>query len=83
MYAIYAYIDPQNHPNVGIYAIHGVSGTGSPGFVVVLDETVGDRSSEPAPEASETADTVSEQVTCVLRQNARCICQIERVALKE
>ena len=26
MYAIYAYIDPQNHPNVGIYAIHGVSG---------------------------------------------------------
>ena len=26
MYAIYAYIDPQNHPNVGIYGIHGVSG---------------------------------------------------------
>ena len=26
MYAIYAYIDPPNHPNVGIYAIHGVSG---------------------------------------------------------
>ena len=23
---IYAYIDPQNHPNVGMYAIHGVSG---------------------------------------------------------
>ena len=26
MYAIYAYIDPQNHPNVSIYGIHGVSG---------------------------------------------------------
>ena len=26
MYAIYAYIDPQNHPNVGVYGIHGVSG---------------------------------------------------------
>ena len=27
MYAIYAaYIDPQNHPNVGKYDIHGVSG---------------------------------------------------------
>ena len=30
MYAMYAYIDPQNHPNVGIYiyiyGIHGVSG---------------------------------------------------------
>ena len=26
MYAIYAYIDPPNHPNVGKYAIHGVSG---------------------------------------------------------
>ena len=26
MYAIYAYIDPPNHPNVGIYDIHGVSG---------------------------------------------------------
>ena len=26
MYAIYAYIDPQNHPIVGIYGIHGVSG---------------------------------------------------------
>ena len=24
--AIYAYIDPSNHPNVGIYGIHGVSG---------------------------------------------------------
>ena len=24
--AIYAYIDPQNHPNVGKYTIHGVSG---------------------------------------------------------
>ena len=24
--AIYAYIDPQNHLNVGIYGIHGVSG---------------------------------------------------------
>ena len=29
MYAIYAYIDPPNHPNVGKYAIHGVSGNGS------------------------------------------------------
>ena len=26
MYAIYAYIDPSNHPNVGIYGIHGVYG---------------------------------------------------------
>ena len=26
MYAIYAYIDPGNHPSVGIYAIHGVFG---------------------------------------------------------
>ena len=26
MYGIYAYIDPPNHPNVGIYGIHGVSG---------------------------------------------------------
>ena len=26
MYAIYAYIDPSNHPNVGIYGIHGVFG---------------------------------------------------------
>ena len=26
MYAVYAYIDPSNHPNVGIYTIHGVSG---------------------------------------------------------
>ena len=26
MYAIYAYIDPPNHPNVGIYDIYGVSG---------------------------------------------------------
>ena len=26
MYAVYAYIDPSNHPNVGIYAIHGVFG---------------------------------------------------------
>ena len=26
MYAIYAYIDPPNYPNVGIYGIHGVSG---------------------------------------------------------
>ena len=25
-HSIYAYIDPQNHPNVGKYAIHGVSG---------------------------------------------------------
>ena len=24
--AIYAYVDPSNHPNVGIYGIHGVSG---------------------------------------------------------
>ena len=23
---MYAYIDPSNHPNVGIYGIHGVSG---------------------------------------------------------
>ena len=29
MSVIYAYIDPSNHPNVGKYAIHGVSGTGS------------------------------------------------------
>ena len=28
MYAIYADIDLQNHPNVGIYGIHGVSGYG-------------------------------------------------------
>ena len=28
MYAIYAYIDPQNHPNVSIYGIHGVFGYG-------------------------------------------------------
>ena len=28
MYAIYAYIDPPNHPNVSIYGIHGVSGFG-------------------------------------------------------
>ena len=28
MYAIYAYIDPSNHPNVGIYTIHGASGSG-------------------------------------------------------
>ena len=28
MYGIYAYIDPPNHPNVGIYDIHGVSGKG-------------------------------------------------------
>ena len=26
MYAICAYIDPPNHPNVGKYTIHGVSG---------------------------------------------------------
>ena len=26
MYAIYAYIDPLNHPNVSIYGIHGVFG---------------------------------------------------------
>ena len=26
MHAIYAYINPQNHPNVGIYSIHGVPG---------------------------------------------------------
>ena len=26
MHAIYAYIDPQNSRNVGIYGIHGVSG---------------------------------------------------------
>ena len=26
MYATYADIDPQNHPNVGMYGIHGVSG---------------------------------------------------------
>ena len=26
MYAIYAYIDLPNHPNVGIYGIHGVYG---------------------------------------------------------
>ena len=26
MYGIYAYIDPPNHPNVGIYSIHGVYG---------------------------------------------------------
>ena len=26
MYAICAYIDPANHPDVGIYGIHGVSG---------------------------------------------------------
>ena len=26
MYAIYAYIDPSNHPNVGKCTIHGVSG---------------------------------------------------------
>ena len=26
MYGIYAYIDPPNHPNVGIYGIHGASG---------------------------------------------------------
>ena len=26
MYAINTYIDPSNHPNVGIYGIHGVSG---------------------------------------------------------
>ena len=32
MYAIYAYIDPQNHPNVGRYGIHGVSGYG---FIVI------------------------------------------------
>ena len=25
MYAMYAYIDPSNHPNVGIYGIHGVA----------------------------------------------------------
>ena len=29
MYAIYAYIDPSNHPNVGIYGIHGVFGKDS------------------------------------------------------
>ena len=29
MYAIYAYIDPSNHPNVGKCTIHGVSGIGS------------------------------------------------------
>ena len=28
MYAIYAYIDPPNHPNVGIYGIHGAFGIG-------------------------------------------------------
>ena len=26
MYGIYAYIDPPNHPNVGIYDIHGAFG---------------------------------------------------------
>ena len=30
MYAIYTYIDPQNHPNVGKYAKHGVSGIVKP-----------------------------------------------------
>ena len=29
MYAIYAYIDPPNHPNVGIYSIHGAPGIGN------------------------------------------------------
>ena len=29
MYAIYTYIDPSNHPNVGIYGIHGVFGNES------------------------------------------------------
>ena len=28
MYAIYAYIDPPNHANVGTYGIHGVPGIG-------------------------------------------------------
>ena len=26
MYAVYAYIDPSNHPSVGIYGIHGLHG---------------------------------------------------------
>ena len=28
MFVIYAYIDPSNHPSVGIHGIHGVSGSG-------------------------------------------------------
>ena len=35
MYAIYVYIDPSNHPNVGIYGIHGVSGYRSDAFYSV------------------------------------------------
>ena len=34
MYGIYAYIDPPNHPNVGKYGIHGVSGSYIPTFAV-------------------------------------------------
>ena len=36
MYAIYAYIDSQNHPNVGIYGIHGVSKLGHSGSIDVI-----------------------------------------------
>ena len=35
MYAIYAYIDPSNHPNVGIYGIHGASGNRIENIMIV------------------------------------------------
>ena len=39
MYGIYAYIDPPNHPNVGIYSIHGVYGLDRSGCVLKYLDT--------------------------------------------
>ena len=56
MSVIYAYIDPSNHPNVGKYAIHGVSGTvtvTSCHSVFLRDELVACRRFNPcSPSAS-------------------------------
>ena len=49
MSVIYAYIDPSNYPNVGKYAIHGVSG----------DHVTVDLQSPTVMEKSHLLDTLS------------------------
>ena len=84
MYGIYAYINPPNHPNVGIYGIHGASGfTQSKSVCVqqVLQTSqngltrVGHRSSTQLTNQKTTAVQTRCTKRAVQAEGAVCLCQ--------
>ena len=78
MYAIYAYIDPPNHPNVGKYTIHGVFGTCGMMQVLGTREESGPRRLQK----SENHRTASENPPFVKHRTAWCQVQVDLQLLR-